>query len=217
MSRNITLYILAYILICLGLTVPVQSQWEGTWHTAIDKNNIEVKIYRSPDLKVRGFKAETTIYMPFDSVQAIFDRIEKYPEWQSGVKEAKKIYQRSEKSYHVFTREKLAWPAKDREFMWAVNKEWDDRKQALVYDQVCSSNTLPDKNQYGSVLQTFSSWWLEPINDDEIKIVYYTTVDKGGKLPAWVIGMLNPEIPYKTLENLRSQAYSSDDVISALD
>lgn len=216
MFRNFTNIIGVATLLCMSLYPSAYAQHEGTWHKAIDKNNIEVEIYRSPDLKVRGFKAETTLYMPFDSVQAIFDRIEKYPDWQPTIKEAKKVYQRSEKNYHVFTKERLAWPAKERDFMWAVNKEWDDRKQALVYDLVCSSNTLPDRGNYGSAMQAFISWWIEPVSEDEIKIVYYMTVDRGGKLPTWMISMLNPDLPYKTLENLRSQGYASD-VISALD
>lgn len=217
MLRIFTLKIGPCLVLCLLCLCSSMAQPEGSWRTAIDRNNIEVKIYRSSDLKVRGFKAETTLYMPFDSVQKIFDNVERYPKWQATVKEAKKIYQRSEKSYHVFTKENLPFPAKNREFMWAVNKEWDERRQAMVYDLVCSSNTLPDKNDYGAIMQTFTSWWLEPVSEDEVKIIYYTTVDMGGKIPAWVISLLNPELPYKTLENLRAYSYSDGEVISALD
>ena len=216
MYRNFTQLVSLLALLNLIHLPVATAQYEGTWHKAIDKNNIDVKIYRSPDLRVRGFKAETTIYMPFDSLEAVFDRIEKYPEWQPTVKEAKKVYQRSSQNYHVFTKERLAWPSKERDFMWAVNKQWDDHQQALIYDLVCSSNTLPEKGNHGTVMQAFITWWLQPISEDEIKVIYYMTVDRGGKLPTWMISMMNPDLPFKTLENLRAQGYASD-VLSALD
>ncbi len=212
MLRNFT-----FTLAILFLSSPhdIRAQRENAWQTAVSKNNIEVKLYQSEDLKVRGFKAETTLYMPLDSLEAIFDRIGSYPTWQESVKEAKLVYTRSSKNYHIFTRERLAWPAKNREFMWAINKEWDERTGALVYDQVASNNTLPEYND-DSISQVFISWWLNPISADEIEVTYYLTIDHGGKMSSWMVNMLDPNLPYKTLDNLRSLGYAGE-VISALD
>ncbi len=195
---------------------PMWSQQYGQWRLALDKNNVEVYIHRSTDMRVRSYKATTTVNMPLDSLEVILDDIDNYPTWQSHVKEAEMVYRRSDSTYHVRTTTDFPWPNKDRELMWAVHKEWDRRSATLVYDQICSTNTIPDRNRHGSILQAFVSWRLDPINDDQVKITMAMTVDKGGKIPNWMINMLSADAPYHTLSNLKQHQVKSE-ALSALD
>lgn len=204
MRGRLTLhYISVFLMTCLvGTTLCAQQN--SSWQLALEKDGIEVYVHRSVDMRVRGFKACATLNVPFDSLEVIFDKIEDYPEWQAKIKTAKMVHEFSDKKYHFQSRTKLPWPSKNHDLMWRVEKGWDERDGSLVYKQVCSSNTMPDKMLQGSVLQAFASWRLKPVNEDEVEITYYLSVDKGGKIPSWIINLLSPNNPYDTLVNLQS-------------
>ncbi len=179
---------------------------------ALDKDGIEVYVHRSQDMRVRGFKAIASLNMPFDSLEVIFDKVEDYPTWQSHIKTARLMHEVSDKRYHFQSRTRLPWPAKNHDLMWRVEKGWDERDGSLVYKQVCSSNTMPEKITQGTILQAFASWRLKPVSEDEIEITYYLSVDKGGKIPGWIINLMSPSNPYHTLANLQGMRPVSDDL-----
>ena len=191
-------------------TTPVLSQYGGAWQPAIEKDNIDVYIHRSQDLRVRGFKATTTIYLPFDSLETIFDDVAAYPEWQTMFRNTKVVHRVSDSKFHFYARTNQSWPAKNHDLMWRVEKEWDSRDGSLVYNQVCSSNTLPEKIKNGTIMQAFASWRLKPISEDEIEVTFYLMVDKGGRIPSWLINLLSPDNPHEILSNLKSRGWLPD-------
>ncbi len=181
------------------------------WELAIEKNAVEVYVHRSTESGVRGFKAVTTIGLPLDSIEVIFDDIESYADWQVNVKDAKIMHEVSDMMYHFNTRTSLPWPSKNQDLMWRAEKDWDEIDGSLVYNQVCSNNTMPEKIRKSSVVQAFASWRLTPMSEHEVKITYYLTVDKRGKIPGWVINFLNPDSPYETLHNLQAMSMTDTD------
>lgn len=156
--------------------------------------------------------------MSIDSLEAIFDDVEAYPDWQESVKEAKVVHKISDDRYHYYSRTQQGWPAKDRDLIWAVEKSWDENSAALVYDQVCSTNTLPDTRHEGITSQAFVSWRLEPTAENEVKVTYNLTVQQGGRVPNWLIAMLSADGPYKTLSSLKEQEIKGDgNTLTAMD
>lgn len=182
----------------------VHAQPDRYWKLVIDKNDIEVRTYRCANMRIRGYRATTTVNMELDSLEAILDNIKKYPDWQTHYRDSKVVHRNSDDAYHFFTKTKWPFPAKKKDLMWSVEKEWDPKDRSLVYDQVCSTNTLPERSPSGSVMQVFGSWRLHPVSESEIEVTYMLTVDKGGKIPNWLINMLNADSPFKILSNLRT-------------
>ena len=203
--RGIFTLLPIFILFLLIRPSELSAQYVGAWQPAIERDNIEVLIHRSQDLRVRGFKATTTIYLPFDSLEAIFDDVVSYPEWQTMFRETKVVHRVSDSRFHYYARTNLSWPAKNHDLMWRVEKEWDSRDGSLVYNQVCSSNTMPEKIKHGTIMQAFASWRLKPISEDEIEVTFYLHVDKGGRIPSWLINLLSPDNPHEILVNLRGR------------
>ena len=212
---RVTSTLLPLVIISLA-SCPLHAQFPSEWKQVIDKNNVEVFIHQCHEMNVRAFKAVTTVSMSLDSLEAIFDKIEDYPNWQSSVKESKIVHRSSDDRYHYYSRTQQGWPAKDRDLIWAVQKSWDEHTSALIYDQVCSTNTLPEKRGEGGLAaQAFVTWRLEPTAENEVKVTYNLTVQQGGRVPNWLIAMLSPDGPYKTLAGLKEQEIKGDGNSSA--
>ena len=211
MRGKSTLFIILVLVVSAYMTY---GQHNSCWELAIEKNDVEVFVHQSHESRTRGFKAVTTLSIPFDSVETIFDDIAEYPKWQSNVKTAKIMHEVSDVEYHFATRTSLPWPSKNQDLMWRAEKEWDIKDGSLVYNQVCSNNTMPEKVRNSAVVQAFASWRLTPMSESEVKITYYLTVDQRGKIPTWIINMLNPDAPFDTLSNLQGMTLNSGDQIA---
>lgn len=192
-------------------------QVPSEWRQVIDKNNVEVYLHHCHEQSVRAFRAVTTVSIPLDSLEALFDNVEDYPDWQINVKEAKVVHRSTDERYHFYTRNHQGWPAKDRDLIWAVEKSWDDNTASLVYDQVCSTNTLPEKSNHGIASQAFVTWRLQPITETETKITYNFTIQQGGRIPNWLLSMMSADEPYKTLANLKDLEIKGDGNTASLD
>ncbi|MCB0689447.1 MAG: hypothetical protein KDC53_23070 [Saprospiraceae bacterium] len=195
----------------------VQCQIPSEWRQVIDKNNVQVYLHECHQQNVRAFRAVTSISLPIDSVEVLFDAVEEYPSWQQNVKEAKVVHRASDSRYHFYTRNHQGWPSKDRDLIWAVEKKWDSNTASLVYDQVCSTNTLPDKGNSGIASQAFVTWRLQPVSETETRISYNFTIQQGGRIPNWLLSMLTADEPYKTLSNLRDLEIKGDGNTASLD
>jgi hypothetical protein len=192
-------------------------QIPSDWKQVVDKNNVEVFLHHCHEQNIRAFRAVTTISLPLDSLEAIFDNVQNYSKWQESVKESKVVHRTSDSRYHFYTRNHQGWPAKDRDLMWAVEKNWDEITNILIYDQVCSTNTLPEKNNPGVASKAFVSWRLQPVSETETKISYNFTIQQGGRIPNWLLSMLSADAPYKTLANLKDQEVLGDGNTASLD
>ena len=207
---RVTFTLFSFVMI-FPLALQVRAQFPSEWKQVIDKNNVEVFIHQCHEANVRGFRAVTTISMSIDSLESIFDKVEEYSKWQSSVKEAKIVHRSSDDRYHYYSRTQQGWPAKDRDLIWAVQKSWDENTATLVYDQVCSTNTLPEKRSEGGLAaQAFVSWRLQPTAENEVKVTYTLSVQQGGRVPNWLMAMLSADGPYKTLASLKEQEILGD-------
>jgi len=210
--------ILFFITILFGSNWSAMGQSStNEWRQVIDKNNVEVYTHQCHESNVRAFKATTKVNMPLDSVEVIFDNVADYSSWQQSVKESKVVHRASDDQYHYYSRTQMGWPTKDRDLIWAVEKTWDNRSAALIYDQICSTNTLPESKHEELTSQAFVSWRLEPIGENQVKITYNLTVQQGGRIPNWLISMLSADGPYKTLANLKDMEIKGDGNSASLD
>ncbi len=215
--RVTSTYLPIFLLVTVNVSSLLFAQNPSEWRQVIDKNNVEVYIHHCHDLNVRAFRAVTTINMSLDSLEGILDSVEEYPNWQESVKEARIMHQASDNRYHFYTRNHQGWPVKDRALMWAVEKTWDQSTATLIYDMVCSTNTLPEKNNHGIASQAFVSWRLQPVSETEVRVSYNFTIHQGGRIPNWLLTMLSAESPYKTLANLKDREIKGDGTTASMD
>ena len=216
MRVTFTLILIAFV-ISLTILHSLPAQIPSEWKQVIDKNNVEVYIHHCHENNVRSFRAVTSVSIPIDSLEEIFDDVAEYPTWQESVKEAKVVHRTSDSRYHFYTRNHQGWPSKDRDLIWAVEKTWDTNTASLVYDQVCSTNTLPEKNNPSMATQAFVSWRLQPVSETETKISYNFTIQQGGRVPNWLLTMTSADGPYKTLANLKNLEIKGDGNSTSLD
>ncbi len=208
MIRTYTTLLISWITLCTGLVMVGQT--ESEWKKVINKNDVEVFVHHCHHMNVRAFRAIATVNMSLDSLEKIFDDVENYPKWQENVREAKIVHRFSDDKYHFYSRNQQGWPARQRDLIWAVEKSWDTRTASLVYDQIASTNMLPENHQGGVATQAFVSWRLEPLSEHEVKVTYNLTIQNGRRTPNWILAMLNANNPYKTLFTLRDHYIKGD-------
>jgi ribosome-associated toxin RatA of RatAB toxin-antitoxin module len=47
-------------------------------------------------------------------------------------------------------------------------------------------------------------WQLTPVENNKVKVVYEMNIDPGGKIPKWLVNAMLVDIPFNTLQKLRS-------------
>lgn len=215
MHETATRYLLILFAACF--VVPGHAQQSEKWKQAIDRDDVQVYSYYCPQMQVRASKAVTILRIPIDTLEDILDEVDQYPNWQEEVTAAKVIHRRSDLVYHISSTNDQGFLARKHDLVWAVEKFWDERTASLVYDHVCSSNTLETRRSSRSQsIQAFVSWRLRPISETEIELTYMLTVDQNGKPPQWALGLLDPQSGFQTLLNLRNHKVS-DDALTAVD
>ncbi len=195
---------LTFLILLITADLSLLGQPSNLWQLARDREGVEVYIHRAVERQVKGFKATTTVNISMEDLETILDNVDEYPNWHAGVKYAKKILKKTEETFYVLVKTNNAWPAKDQELTWFVNKHWDKSEGYLFYDQICSLNVSAEKRVNEQIPQAWGGWRLRELESGEVEIQYILSADQGGKLPTWLINILSADNPHKTLCNLKA-------------
>lgn len=206
MGKLYLLTIFSILFLLASTDLPLLGQPSDLWQLAKDRDGVEVYIHRAVTRQVKGFKATTTVNISLEELETILDNVEEYPNWHAGIKEAKKILKQTDETFYFLVKTNSAWPARDQELTWFVNKHWDKSDGSLFYDQICSLNVSAEKRLNEQIPLAWGGWRLRKLESDEVEIQYILSADQGGKLPTWLINILTAETPYKTLCNLKALA-----------
>ena len=86
----------------------------------------------------------------------------------------------------------------------------DSLNQRIIYNHICTPNTLPIKYTDYEVPNAWGGWILDNLNSGEVEITYLFYVDQGGMLPNWLVQLLNADTPMRTFSNIRGWEQPED-------
>jgi len=191
------------ILVALVISPFFMSAQESEWELAKEKDGIKVYTRQVEGRKIKEFKAEATINVNIDVLEAILRDVDNYVDWIDKLKLSEIIETVNGDEFYVYSEANLPWPFENRDGV-SFDKI---TKNGLTGEFTMTSSgvagMVPEIDGIVRMPESEGFWMLSPQGNDKTAIIYQFYGDPGGSIPEWVINAFLVDSPMKTLDNLK--------------
>ena len=213
---------LSFVFLMLGLLMwPLQSSarldlpgqyclLDQEWEKKLNKNGITIYVQETPHSDLLGLKATGILKAPIDQIMAVLREVDISMEWMPDIKEKYTVRDYSDLEAITFSVNKLPWPFAEREMLLHNRLSLDEKKKCLVVD-VYSVNLLdvPVKENAVRAHMYCGRTRLRPVGENRTEIELILYIDPKGKIPVWLVNMVQKSMPYNFLSALEKKAMES--------
>lgn len=194
------------------LAMPAGAEEGGKWEPAKSGKGIEVHARPVAGSDVKAFRGETVLPVELNRVMALMLDIDACPDWMHRCADPVLLQRIGLSERYTYMRNRLPWPAGDRELMVHSRIEQDaETRRVVVVLQGVAEEDLPvsarsrlPEDRHGVVVESLNgSWTFIPEDDNRTRAIYEMHVELGGKLPAGLVNSLIVDTPYETLSRMR--------------
>jgi hypothetical protein len=204
------------IITCLALAVlfplPGHCGDESGWELVRDDDGIKVYTRPVPDSKIKAFRGEALIPAGLNQIMALMDDMAACPDWMYRCEDPVLLLRNGVVERYSYMRNRLPWPARDRELIVRSLIEQDADTRAVVItltgvveeDLPESARTrLPQTQGHVRVNRLNGSWTFRPQQDSGTYAVYEMHAEIAGNLPAAMVNSQIIDTPFETLARMR--------------
>jgi hypothetical protein len=183
-----------------ALTVAIPGEWE------LRRESDGIRVF-TRDSSIPGLKtvrAETVI--PVDDpyvIVALLDDVEATAELMDRVSSVEELESAERGSKHVHLVLDMPWPVQDRDVAAVATIRHDAENRRFILSLTGRPELIPVDRRYLRVPSFDSSYTLNYGRDDGVHVILESTVDPGGRIPAWVMNYGITRMPVKMLANMR--------------
>lgn len=188
----------------LFLCLMSSSLYANQWQLSKQEKGIDVFVKDSKTSALDSFKGVVTIPASLTSLVTVLDDTKAYTRLLHDCKKAQVIKEIGNNQAIKYIVTNMPWPVKDRDMVvQSVLTQNKQTKQVVIAMKATpkllaiSPNKVRIKNMTGR-------WILKPVNKTSTVVTYEMNVDPGGSLPKWLVNTIAVDIPFFTLENLRT-------------
>lgn len=186
-----------------GSYVPVQ---EETCKLRKDKDDIKVYACHTDTSLLKSIRAEVLIKdISIKELKDYLMDIENYVTWQYKLEEAQVLEQVNNSEVVMRTVVDAPWPVNNREVLTRMTAKTNAASTELMVEGLVIPYDYPEEKGLVRVPFSRSSWFVEQVNGNDLKVAYSLSVDPGGSLPAWLVNLAVAEAPYESFRNLKKQ------------
>ncbi len=177
----------------------------------LDKDGIQVYVFKTRDSDFATFKAVTVINASLDSILAVMLDNSAYTDWIQNCKQSLVIEQIDFYERYHYQVIDIPFPFDDRDIMMHSTLTQDRLDQSLTITTSAVTDFCHErasaqckKIKQSALVRIHNSTGthkLEP-GENGVKITWVQHTDPAGELPSWLVNQLVVDIPYKTLKNL---------------
>jgi START domain-containing protein len=202
---------LLYLLLtayCLLLTVCGFSQSKGNdWHLYKNENDISIYERISVDSKYKEIKSILSLKTSLNSIVALINDWDSYPEWNYKCGESKTLKKISETELIHYQTTIVPWPAQDQDLVINVKLSQDEKTRIVSIKSTNMPNYIPPVADHTRVTEFNALWTLTPLKNGTVQIIYQFLVKPGGMIPVWLVNMAALYGPYETMYNFKQWLY----------
>lgn len=183
----------------------------GQWEFRVEHKGIRVFSARIAGSELHGFKGEITLQVSFRRLISLFYDMGNYRRWVHHLAEMEIVDKSEEMEYVLRQVIEVPWPLKAREvLMHSALLPSVDNMLAVGMESV--PDYLPPNPRYHRVRQASGLWLFAPEADGRVTVIFLMYLDPGPDIPSALSNAGMFEVPFYTLNNLRSlvedQAYT---------
>jgi len=196
-------------LLAIGLCSSLLAQADtpsGTWRQFDQDDGIILWRLDVPGVEMPGFRGQTTIAAPAESILREIEKVDQHPEWMHRCAEARMIRRIDATHAIVYNRTDTPWPVWDRDVVLDTHvKHASDGKRITLTFEDLASDAVPVPERVVRMPRLEGSYDLEKLSQDRTRVTYTVEVEIGGSIPDWVAERVARDMPFETLSRLRER------------
>ena len=195
------------ILLCLLVGhAPGRAAPDSSWQPLKQAEGITVYTRTVAGSDIIKVKTRVVIAAPLRHIQRILDNIPQRTRWVPYLQQSRLLHSLNEHEKLEYSLFAAPWPVSDRDFVYRIRRLQDDQ-HSLVYSMKSElSEKMPQQPGVVRAELVESRYSLTRIDAQHTHLELTFHTDPKGWLPSWIINIIQKELPFRMLKNLRSRA-----------
>jgi hypothetical protein len=204
------IYISLSLLLINSLCFGSESLYGGNWKHVTHKNGIDIHSKKTKGIAVKSLKAIGVIDCKIDNIVAILRDIGSATEWLPRLIERSYIENISDTEAILYDVNDMPWPVKDRDLVvhHRIVISDDHKSLRLMFRSVESSKKPFNKKRVRARFH-IGEIKFTPLSGASTRLELTLLVDPMGKIPKWLVNILQVSMPYDFLTSLNKFASTS--------
>jgi hypothetical protein len=180
------------------------------WKLIKEKDQVKIFSMEAKGFDVIAFRSVGTLNAPIDQVMELLRRVEISTEWMPRLQEKYVIRDVSDYEAVTYSINDLPWPFTDREMV--LNNRLVVHKQTnnMVVEIFSVEDEKAKRREKSIRAQVYlGQTWLKAISDKQTEVEVVILIDPKGKIPKWLVNLLQKNMPYKLLKGIERMASKS--------
>lgn len=184
---------------------------DSNWQEISHVGEITVYSQKFQDSDVMAFMATGVLKAPIEQIMEVLRRVEISIYWMPDISEKYTVKNFSEYKAITFSVNTLPWPFADRELLLHNELFIDRKKKYLVLDTFSVElDDLPVRSENVRAQMKCGRTLLRPTTSGHTEIILTILVDPAGKIPVWLVNLLQRTAPLDFLRKLEKKAQSTN-------
>ncbi len=191
-----------FIPILLILYPPLILVAQDEWKLNRNENGIKVYTASGENSKFKRIKVEATFSGTIDKLISVLLDVANNKEWVYHTRKSHLIQLVNPYEVLYYAETSLPWPLSNRDVAIRMSLVPDTINHTLLVTAIGEPNAVPLNNGLVRIQYFNARWEVKKINENEISILYYLTVNPAGNISPGISNMFVTKGPYETFNNL---------------
>ena len=176
----------------------VVAQWK------LNRNEKGIKVYTASgeNSKFKRIKVEASFAGTIDKLTAILMDVGNNKHWVYHTRKSYLVQLVNPNELLYYAETSLPWPLSNRDMAIRMSFAADTVNQTLLVTAVGEPDAVPANKGLVRIRYFNAKWEVKKINDNEIEITYYLTVNPAGSVSPGISNMFVTKGPFETFSNL---------------
>lgn len=172
----------------------------------LEKDDGGVLLYSrlSENSQLKTVRVVSTVKASLSGLVSFLSDYNQFPAWMDKVSKAEKIKDINDQESLTYTVIDAPWPERDRDNV--IYSRWEQDPKSLVVTKKIYSEPGYVENSTDMIRAPFfeGEWKLVPKEAGQVEVSYTVEFEPGGKVQGWMLDLFTYEMPFKTMQNLRT-------------
>ena len=190
------------LIFCLLISTVCLSQNQTDWQLYKSENGISIYTRKANNTNIKQLKSVVTLKTSLNSIVALLNDWDSYPEWNYKCGESKTLKIINETELIHYQTVVTPWPIDHEDFIINVKLMQDEKTKAITITSTNIPNYIPPYPNRTRIKYLEGKWTLTPSKGGTVQAVYEFFVNPGGLVPAWLINTAITYGPYENMQNI---------------
>ena len=176
------------------------------WQMEMDDSGVQLYSKMSENSQLKTVKVVSQVKSSLSSLVSFLSDYNQFPEWMDKVSKVEKIKDISPQETLTYTVIDSPWPERDRDNVLYSKWEQDPSSYIVTKKIFAEPGYVGESSDMIRAPVFEGEWKLVPKGDGVVEVSYTVDFDPGGKVQGWLLELFTYEMPFKTMQNLRTAA-----------